>query len=288
MSSSTRGLAVIATLAPAAALACSQCSDTLLSRIGWWARAPFWAAGALLLEAAFSALLYGMGALPRPRGGSLGLLWLGISSLGVVVGVLGLGFIVSAGFLSLALLGRLIHSLFAARGRAALHALRLLVVAALFGTGAVQSLPSNRSTMELIRLDARAPWFVPPSELNWIERELLRRPDALPLLEEALETGELPRPSLGVTEERLLQLHFRLGGKAEQRASACARRLPHARGEVDELAGACPTGASGHGAPGQRSDRIPELGSAETPALPRDPPAEAAKGTGSEAEGVGK
>lgn len=209
--------------APSLVWACGACTDTLLARQHWWSTVL--ALPALVLAIDCAVVFFARVGARRPVTrhvvicGSafvcaLVASFLSLGSMTVMMSVL-------AGLLFLAFVSSIVETP-APRGRSLIIRCALLSAAVCFGL--LNAMPGHRTTAQLVRLAASSPrsdWSATP--LDWSERELLSRTDAVQEVERQLSLVHEFDAGTRVTprELSLLRAHRLVGGSVEVRQTNC-------------------------------------------------------------------
>lgn len=217
----------MALLAPSVALACGVCTDMLVEKNGWWLALPRWAFAALLVDAvAFWVYRRIMGAgVPLPTVPIV---------LGLLVAIVTMGFgggsIIPAAIATpffgvrFARSVRIWKEQSGATSSRRLLGARIALVGMVFATMAGLAFPPAVPMATLLRKALYSARLSDPIPGNWMERELVSRPEAIPEVERrtAEELAQDPN-GVGLTLVRLARLHFMMGGERAKRADVCQR-----------------------------------------------------------------
>lgn len=239
-----RAAIAAALLLPTTAWACGACSDASLLRRYWWINLPLASFLPIFLEAILCAVYCMRVAKRDPRMPGVPLL-IG-AGLAVPAALLtGLSMNAISFVIGLAFIAAFIQSLWLERSLGPVVVLvRLGLVLASSAYFGQRFLPTGRETGQLVQAAVLKPdnWDLQPT--NWLEEELLRRPDAPRMVHAFLLDPEVGRGD-SVTSRALAmaRLDFLLGGSAAARSALC-RRFPdtpvHGLGP-DERARICAT-----------------------------------------------
>jgi hypothetical protein len=200
----------------------------LVTRTSWWLTLPPWIMLALCVDAVVARVHCRVRRIPSPR----------FSVWQFAVGFLAFVFLVGAGagsVLPSAIIAVILGIKFARSLRRVepvseaehrrLVQLRIGLVVLLVSVAAAAKSPQLATTPDLVDKavthNFRASGMQPA---NWVEEELLSRPDAASILEGRLEDASVGRVP------PLLRLHFLLGAPAAVRKATCIRwreKLPH-------------------------------------------------------------